>query len=36
MYTATEKMTTTVNKYLAVKSQISQLHKATEDLEGKI
>lgn len=36
MYTATEKMTTTVNEYLAVKAQISQLYKAAEDLEGKI
>ena len=36
MYTATEKMTTTVNEYLAVKAQINHLHKAAEDLEKKI
>lgn len=36
MYTATEKMTTVVTEYLAVKAQISQLHKAAEDLEKKI
>lgn len=36
MYTATEKMTTVVTEYLAVKTQISQLHKAAEDLEKKI
>lgn len=36
MYTATEKMTTVVTEYLAVKAQINQLHKAAEDLEKKI
>ena len=36
MYTATEKMTTVITEYLAVKAQISQLHKAAEDLEKKI
>lgn len=36
MYTATEKMTTVVTEYLAVKAQISQLHKAAGDLEKKI
>lgn len=29
-------MTTVVTEYLAVKAQISQLHKAAEDLEKKI
>ena len=36
MYTATEKMTTTIHEYLAVKTQIKQLNKAAEDLETKI
>lgn len=36
MYTATEKMTTTIHEYLAVKAQIKQLNKAAEDLETKI
>lgn len=36
MYNATEKMTTTIHEYLAVKAQIKQLNKAAEDLETKI
>lgn len=36
MYNATEKMTTTIHEYLAVKAQIKQLSKAAEDLETKI
>lgn len=36
MYTATEKMTTTIHEYLDVKAQIKHLSKAAEDLETKI
>lgn len=36
MNTATEKMTTVVTEYLAVKAQIKQLNKAAEDLEARI
>ena len=36
MYTATDKMTTTIHEYLTIKAQIKQLNKAAEDLETRI